>query len=84
LRSPRSHLRDLGHAAPPALARLCRISVVLDCRSGGSIHTVMLRPPSNHAMERTATRRAFTFRVTCTPSLRPTRAPGGRRSSYSR
>ena len=39
---------------------------------------------TNKAMERTATRRAFTFRVAWTPSLRPTRAPGGRRSSFSR
>jgi hypothetical protein len=39
---------------------------------------------SNQAMERTATRCAFTFRVAWTSSLRPTRAPGGRRSSFSR
>jgi hypothetical protein len=39
---------------------------------------------SNQAMERTATRRAFTSRVDWTPSLWPTRAPGGRRSARSR
>jgi hypothetical protein len=39
---------------------------------------------SNHAMERTATRRAFSFRVAWTLSLRVTLAPGGRRSSFSR
>jgi len=39
---------------------------------------------SNHAMEPTATRRAFTFCVTSTFPLRPMLASGGRRSSYSR
>jgi hypothetical protein len=38
----------------------------------------------NRAMERTATRHAFSFGVAWTPSLRPTRAPGSRRSSFSR
>jgi hypothetical protein len=38
----------------------------------------------NHAMERTATRCAFTFCIITTSSLRSTRALGGRRSSYSR
>jgi hypothetical protein len=38
----------------------------------------------NHAMERTTTRRTFALNVASSPSLRPTRAPGGRRSSYSR
>jgi hypothetical protein len=42
------------------------------------------RVRSNQAMERTATRRAFPFPVAWTPSLRPTLALGGRRSSYSR
>jgi hypothetical protein len=50
--------------------------------------TVHLRPgrkkAPNQAMERTATRRAFTSRVAWMPSPRSTRAPGGRRSSYSR
>lgn len=39
---------------------------------------------SNHAMERTPTRRAFVFCVATTLSLRSTRALGGRRSSCSR
>ena len=39
---------------------------------------------SNHAMERTATRRAFASSVTRTFPLRATLALGGRRSSYSR
>jgi hypothetical protein len=39
---------------------------------------------SNHAMERTPTRRALTLYVMGSPSLRPTRALGDRRSSYSR
>jgi hypothetical protein len=38
----------------------------------------------NHAMERTATRRAFTFSMIKPLSLRTTLALGGRRSSYSR
>jgi hypothetical protein len=38
----------------------------------------------NHAMERTATLCAFTFRVAWTSSLRSMCALGGRRSSYSR
>ena len=38
----------------------------------------------NHAMERTATRCAFTFSVTSAPPLRATRALSGRRSSHSR
>jgi hypothetical protein len=44
------------------------------------------KPPEspNQAMERTATRRAFASCVTTNPSLRSTRAPGGRRSSFSR
>ena len=40
--------------------------------------------PSNHAVERTATRRAFTTCVAKTPSLQSTRALGGRRSPCSR
>jgi hypothetical protein len=44
----------------------------------------MSRQPSNHAMERTATRRALTFSLTSVPSFRATLALGGRRSSYSR
>ena|SRR2546423_5621104 len=39
---------------------------------------------SNHAMERTTTRRAFTFRLAWMSSQRPTLALGARRSSYSR
>jgi hypothetical protein len=44
------------------------------------------KPPkrSNHTMERTATRRAFTFRVAGAPPLRATLALAGRRSSCSR
>ena len=38
----------------------------------------------NHAMERTATRRALTFPVTKISSLRSSLALGGRRSSWSR
>jgi len=38
----------------------------------------------NQAMERTATRRAFTFIVASTCSLRRALALGGRRSSCSR
>ena len=38
----------------------------------------------NQALERTATRFAFTFRVTKTFSRRATLAPDGRRSAYSR
>jgi hypothetical protein len=38
----------------------------------------------NRAIERTATRRAFTFCVARVYSLRAARAFGGRRSSYSR
>ena len=41
-------------------------------------------PTPNQAMERTATRCAFTSYVTTTRSLWSTRAPGDRRSSYSR
>ena len=39
---------------------------------------------SNDAMERTATRRVFTFFVGRSSSLQLTRALGGRRSSLSR
>jgi hypothetical protein len=39
---------------------------------------------SNHAVERTATRSAFTLFVANTLSLRAERGPGGRRSSNSR
>jgi hypothetical protein len=39
---------------------------------------------SNHAVERTATRRAFTFCVTITRSFQTKRTLGGRRSLYSR
>jgi hypothetical protein len=47
--------------------------------------SVMIRrKPSNQSMERTATRRAFTFCVARTSSLRSTRAIGGRRSSLPR
>ena len=46
--------------------------------------SVKLRRSSNHAMERTATRRAFTSRAVRAFPLRATRALGGRRSSYSR
>jgi hypothetical protein len=42
------------------------------------------RQPSNQAMERTATRRAFPFQVAWVAPLRLTRAHGGRRSSCSR
>jgi hypothetical protein len=42
------------------------------------------RRPSNHAMERTATRCAFAFGMAMTLSLRPTLGLGGRRSSLSR
>jgi hypothetical protein len=44
----------------------------------------MIAVTSNQAVERTATRRAFTFRVIRTLSLRAILAPGGRRSLYSR
>src|SRR5205814_7801825 len=47
-----------------------------------SFTQMMLVPQaSNHAMERTATRRVFTSYVATTSSLRSTRALGGRRSS---
>jgi hypothetical protein len=39
---------------------------------------------ANRALERTATRFAFTFFVAKTFSLRATRVPGGRRSACSR
>jgi len=39
---------------------------------------------SNHALERTAPRFAFTFCLTKTFLLRATRVPDGRRSAYSR
>src|SRR5882724_6003049 len=42
------------------------------------------RHPSNHAMERTATRRAFTLEMSKSLSLRAALALGGRRSSCSR
>jgi len=42
------------------------------------------RHPSNHAMERTATRRAFTLEMSKSLSPRATLALGGRRSSLSR
>jgi hypothetical protein len=47
---------------------------------------IQTSPPntSNQAMERTATRRAFSFRVACALLLRSTRTLGGRRSSFSR
>ena len=47
---------------------------------------VNVSPPeaSNHAMERTPTRRAFAFPIAATSSLRSTLALGGRRSSCSR
>jgi len=55
----------------------------LDGQNGrGRIQTVVTAP--NHAMERTVTRRTFTFRVARTLSLRLARALAGRRSSYSR
>ena len=44
----------------------------------------MNRTSPNHAMERTATRRAFTFKMIKTFLLRATPALGGRRSSCSR
>lgn len=40
--------------------------------------------PSNQSMERTAARRALTYFVAATRSLRPVRALGGGRSSLSR
>jgi hypothetical protein len=39
----------------------------------------MKRPRPNQAMERTATRRAFTFPVASAPPLQATAAAGGRR-----
>jgi hypothetical protein len=56
---------------------------------GGRVHTytratVDSPNASNQAMERTATRRAFTLCVATTSSLRAARVPGGRRSSCSR
>ena len=42
------------------------------------------RQPPNHAVERTAARRAFTFRVISTVSLQAMRGPASRRSSCSR
>jgi hypothetical protein len=50
------------------------------------VHTFFLLPrwSSNHAMERTATRRGFTLFITSTSSLQAARGFGGRRSSYSR
>ena len=56
---------------------------VLRKNTAVGVHSVE-RVRSNHAMERTATRRAFTFRVAWTSSLRSTLALGGRRSSCSR
>ena len=46
----------------------------------------MMSPPQtpNHAMERTRTRRASTVALAFTLLLQATRAPGARRSSYSR
>jgi hypothetical protein len=62
------------------------IYIVVFCvsptRLGSSGPKSAQRP--NQSMERTSTRRAFTFRVAWTPSLRPTLALGGRRSSCSR
>ena len=45
---------------------------------------MLAKKTSNHAMERTATRCAFTFCVTTTLSFQATLALGGRRSSLSR
>lgn len=44
----------------------------------------MIRYPSNHAVERTATRFAFALFVASALSLPAERGPGGRRSLYSR
>ena len=45
---------------------------------------IMATETSNHAVERTATRFAFTFCLASTLSLRAERGLGGRRSLYSR
>ncbi|MGB8563649.1 MAG: hypothetical protein WCD83_09555, partial [Pseudolabrys sp.] len=49
---------------------------------GSSVSSAMIA--SNHAMERTATRRVFTFVVGRSSSLQLTRGLGDRRSALSR
>ena len=72
-----------GDFDPKSAARSsCQAS--LPERSRDTTAPVKSPQTSNHAMERTATRRAFTFSVTSAPPLRATRALGGRRSSCSR
>jgi hypothetical protein len=44
----------------------------------------MKRPTSNQALERTATRRAFTFQMIKTVLVQATLALGGGRSAFSR
>jgi len=63
------------------LARLLVASATLAL---GALMDHVTRQRSNHAMERTATRRAFTFRVTSGLSLQAVRALAGRRSSCFR
>ena len=43
-----------------------------------------MRKPSNQALERTAARRAFTFQMIKTVSVKATLALGGGRSAWSR
>jgi hypothetical protein len=63
-------------------------SLLLDstfsARSSRSTSASMARQSPNQALERTATRCAFTLCVAKTSSLRATRSPGGRRSACSR
>ena len=55
------------------------------CTSHSRAESVCMHPmTSNHAMERTPTRRAIPVSVAKTPPLRATRGLGGRRSSCSR
>ena len=67
--------RDIGVFATTEASH---ISESLIQRSG------IMRYPSNHTVERTATRRAFKFRLAWAPSLRSAHGPGGRRSLFSR
>jgi hypothetical protein len=61
-----------------------RQGLVIMIQNVRPIEDKQVTPRSNQAMERTATRCACPLQTAWTPSLRPTRAPGGRRSSFSR
>ena len=83
LRGIRRFLVDWVFAARHQTGRLQRSSRSQDQRGVDSF-ALMQREPSNHAMERTATGRAFTFSMITPLSLRATLALSGRRSSCSR